>query len=220
VFERPKQFGVRYQAFCDPASGTGGGDSMSLCIGHYEPRRECAIIDCLVERRPPFSPEQTVSDFSDVLRSYGCLSLIGDRVSLGWVGEQFSRYGITYLAKAEPKSTLYGTLLAAINSKRVDLLDNKRLLQQLVGLERRTARGGGNDTIDHRPGEHDDISNAAAGIVAQLISKSRFDIYAMADMAPPDGKDAQVHSMEEWRRLRKNLYVQSGGTLDIGRSGW
>jgi hypothetical protein len=221
VFERPKQFGIRYQAFCDPSSGTGGGDSMTLAIGHYEPRRETAVLDCLVERRPPFSPEQTVAEFADVLRSYGCLSVIGDRVSLGWVGEQFARYGVSYLARAEPKSRLYGSMLAAINSRRCDLLDHKRLAQQLVGLERRTARGGGNDSIDHRPGEHDDVANAAAGVVAQLISKSgRYDPYSLADMTPPAGKDAQVHSMEEWRRLRKNLYVESGGMIDISANRW
>jgi hypothetical protein len=224
MFERPKQYGIRYQGFVDPSSGTGGGDSMTLAIGHYEPRRETAVLDCIRECRPPFSPEQVVSEFSDVLKSYGCLTCIGDKSALGWVGEQFSRYGISYLAKAEPKSRLYGSMLAAINSRRVDLLDHKRLLAQLIGLERRTARGGGNDTIDHGPGSHDDVSNAAAGIVAQLIAKSRYDVYALADMTPGgDGKDPQAKSIEDWRRLRKNLWVQSGGLYDIsltGRQGW
>jgi hypothetical protein len=42
------------------------------------------------------------------------------------------------------------------------LLDNRRLISQLHGLERRTARGG-KDSIDHGPGAHDDIANAVAG---------------------------------------------------------
>jgi hypothetical protein len=42
------------------------------------------------------------------------------------------------------------------------LLDHPRLVAQLCALERRTARGG-RDSIDHPPGAHDDVANAAAG---------------------------------------------------------
>ena len=42
------------------------------------------------------------------------------------------------------------------------MLDNRRLISQLHGLERRTARGG-KDSIDHGPGAHDDVANAVAG---------------------------------------------------------
>ena len=36
-----------------------------------------------------------------------------------------------------------------------------------MGLERRTARGG-RDSIDHTPGGHDDLANAAAGVLVSL----------------------------------------------------
>jgi hypothetical protein len=49
-----------------------------------------------------------------------------------------------------------------INSGAVDLLEHDRLVMQLTSLERRTARGG-RDSIDHAPGAHDDIANAAVG---------------------------------------------------------
>jgi hypothetical protein len=39
--------------------------------------------------------------------------------------------------------------------------DHPRLLAQLCGLERKTARSG-RDSIDHGPGQHDDLANAAA----------------------------------------------------------
>ena len=42
------------------------------------------------------------------------------------------------------------------------LLDDRRLVVQLCGLERRTARGG-RDSIYHRSGGHDDLANAVAG---------------------------------------------------------
>jgi hypothetical protein len=49
-----------------------------------------------------------------------------------------------------------------LNSRRVNLLDIKKLTGELRTLERRTARGG-RDSIDHPPGGHDDLVNAVAG---------------------------------------------------------
>ncbi len=37
----------------------------------------------------------------------------------------------------------------------------------IVGLERRTSRGG-RDSIDHGPGGHDDLANAVAGVLYLL----------------------------------------------------
>jgi hypothetical protein len=44
------------------------------------------------------------------------------------------------------------------------LLDNPKLVNQIVGFERRVARGG-RDSIDHAPGGHDYLANAVAGAV-------------------------------------------------------
>jgi hypothetical protein len=81
--------------------------------------------------------------------------------------EQFSRHGIKYEQSAKPKSEIYQDVLPLINSGRVDLLDDKRLVSQIAALERRTARGG-KDSIDHPPGGHDDLCNAALGVVSML----------------------------------------------------
>jgi hypothetical protein len=53
----------------------------------------------------------------------------------------------------------------------VDLLEDARLFAQIVGLERRTARGG-KDSIDHAPNAHDDLANSVAGVVAALASSA------------------------------------------------
>jgi hypothetical protein len=55
-------------------------------------------------------------------------------------------------------------LLPLLNSRRVQLLDDRRLISQFHGLERRTARGG-KDSIDHGPGQHDDLANSVAGAI-------------------------------------------------------
>lgn len=91
-----------------------------------------------------------------------------------WPREQFRKRGIDYELSPLPKSDLYRDLLPLINSAQVDLLDDDRLVRQLTGLERRTARGG-RDTIDHAPGSHDDIANAAAGalVLAQVAAQRR-----------------------------------------------
>jgi hypothetical protein len=51
-----------------------------------------------------------------------------------------------------------------LTSGKAELLDHPRLAAQLVGLERRTARSG-KDSIDHAPGQHDDLANAALGVL-------------------------------------------------------
>src|SRR5207302_5607480 len=88
----------------------------------------------------------------------------GDRYAGEWPRERFREHGIVYEPAQKPKSDLYRDLLPAINSRKLDLLDDARLLTQLLALERRTARGG-RDSIDHAPGAHDDLANAVAGAI-------------------------------------------------------
>ena len=159
VIERPPMSSISYQAFVDPSGGS--ADSMTLCIGHSEGL--IVVIDAIRERRPPFSPESVVIEFSDLLKAYRVSKVIGDRYAGEWPRERFRERGITYEPAAKPKSDLYLALLATLNSGRVELPDDKRLVGQLCSLERRTARGG-RDTIDHAPGAHDDLANSIAGL--------------------------------------------------------
>jgi len=70
---------------------------------------------------------------------------------------------------------LYIDLLPLINSRRVELLDNARLINQLVSLERQVSRGG-RENIDHPRGQHDDLSNALAGLVAAISKYGSYDL--------------------------------------------
>jgi hypothetical protein len=123
------------------------------------------VIDCLRERAPPFSPENVAEEFSRLLGSYGITSITGDKYAGLWPVEQFARFNILYDSSAAPKSSLYTDLLPLINSARIELLDHPKLTHQLLGLERRTARSG-KDSIDHAPGQHDDLINSVAGVAA------------------------------------------------------
>jgi hypothetical protein len=71
------------------------------------------------------------------------------------------------------KSEIYVDLLPLLNSRAIDLLENERLLHQLVSLERRTSRSG-NDSIDHAPKAHDDLANAAAGALVTAYKEPGF----------------------------------------------
>ena len=160
---------MSYAAFVDPSGGS--ADSMTLAVGHRQD--EVAIIDATRERKPPFSPEDVVAEFAALLKSYRISKVTGDRYGGEWPRERFREHGITYEPAAKPKSDLYRDMLPAINSRQLELLDDARLVAQIVGLERRTARGG-RDSIDHAPGGHDDLCNAVAGVVAELASANSF----------------------------------------------
>lgn len=163
--ELPVLRGVQYRAFCDPSGGS--ADSMTLAIAHEKEGR--AILDAIREVRPPFSPESVVVEFATLLKAYHVYELVGDRYGGEWVREPFGRQGIEYSPADRPKSDIYRDALPLLNSQQVELLDLPRLAAQLSGLERRTTRAG-KDSIDHAPGGHDDVANAAMG--ALLLTKA------------------------------------------------
>jgi hypothetical protein len=174
-----------YHAFVDPSGGS--SDSFTLAIAHRE--GDVVIVDAVRERRPPFSPEDVVGEFARLLKSYNVSVVVGDRYGGDWPRERFREHGVAYEPSGKSKSDLYRDLLPAINSRRLDLLDEPRLLAQLAGLERRTARGG-RDSVDHAPGAHDDLANAVAGAAASVIGGSSLDCYNRMDWVMGPGVDA------------------------------
>ena len=162
VRERPPLPHTVYQAFVDPSGGS--GDSFAVAIGHAE-GYDRGVLDVVRERRPPFSPESVTREYAEMLRSYGIYKVTGDRYGGQWPQERFAEHGIQYLPAAKTKSDLYVELLALLNSKRVSLLDQPLLLNQLSSLERRTGRGTGRDVIDHPIRMHDDCANVCAGVL-------------------------------------------------------
>lgn len=106
-----------------------------------------------------------VEEFAKTLKDYGVSEVTGDRYGGEWPREAFRKHGIQYRLAEQTRSDLYRDLLPKLNSRQVELLDSKVLKAQLVGLERRVARGG-RESIDHAPGGHDDLANAAAGVVS------------------------------------------------------
>jgi hypothetical protein len=159
------------------------------------------------ERRPPFSPEDVVAEFAALLRSYQISRVTGDRYAGEWPRERFRVHGISYEPAQRPKADLYRDLLPAINSRKIDLLDDARLLTQLVGLERRTARGG-RDSIDHAPGAHDDMANAVAGLVAVAKPCGKYNYPDNMDwVSGPDD------AAQQWQAARLSSHLFNRGHI-------
>jgi len=167
VFELLPVANIGYIAFCDPSGGS--SDSMTLAIAHRA-SDGIVILDCVRETRAPFQPESVVAEFCETLKPYHIGRIVGDRYAGEWPAEQFQKRGVSYEQSERVKNDIYRDCLPLLNSRKCQLLDNRRLLMQFHGLERRTARGG-RDSIDHGPGQHDDVCNAVAG--ALLLASDR-----------------------------------------------
>ena len=157
----------RHVGFVDLAGG--GADSFVLAIAHAGV--DGPVLDLLRELRGPCSPETAVVEFCGVLKAYGLREVTGDQYAKQWPVERFQAHGITYRPSERTKAEIYINALPALNSGKLELLDHPRLVSQLCGLERRTARGG-RDSIDHPVGGHDDVANAALGALL-LVGTAR-----------------------------------------------
>ncbi len=171
--ELPLVRGERYVGFLDFAGGS-GADSATLAVAHEEERdgQKVFTLDAVREVRPPFSPEQVCADFAVVLRSYGIGTATADRWAGQFPVEHMAKHGVMVEPSAKAKSEIYKEFLPLLNSGNVELLDVPRLLSQIACLERRVARGG-RDSIDHAPGSHDDVANAAAGALTLITTGPR-----------------------------------------------
>jgi hypothetical protein len=194
VFELPPAGHLDYTAFVDPSGGS--SDSMTLAIAHRDPDGT-AVLDCIREVRAPFQPETVVDDFCKTLVAYGVTKVTGDRYAGEWPREQFWKRNIRYEPSERVKSDIYRDLLPILNSQKCQLLDIQRLLSQLHGLERRTARGG-KDSIDHAPGAHDDIANAAAGAILLATAATHKSTFIFSGIPMRGGWD----SFEDRERAR------------------
>ena len=115
-----------------------------------------------------------------VLKSYRLHSVSGDRYGGEFPREQFNKRGIRYVPSERNKSEIYRDFLPLLNSGRVILPRNDRLIRQLCSLERTTARGCGPDNIDHPTGQHDDVANAVAGAAVLCAAGGGYNLDVLA----------------------------------------
>ena len=138
------------------------------------------MLDLVREIRPPFSPDTATAEMAGVIKGYGLSSVAGDAYGGQWPAERFKAKGVKYMLSTEWKeiaekplyrSEIYKNLLPLLNAGRVELLDNRRMVTQLLSLERRVTRSG-QDSVNHPTGGHDDLINSAAGALV-LAGRAR-----------------------------------------------
>lgn len=157
-----------YHAFVDTSGGS--QDAMSLSIFHYDPEGKKVVQDLLEEWTAPFDPEVATEQAAVACKGYGVLTVRGDRYAGEWPRSRFRANGISYAVSDRVKSEIYSEGLPLLTSERIELLDNKRLRVQLMGLDRKAGRSG-KDSIDHRPGMHDDLANATLGAALEAMER-------------------------------------------------
>ena len=114
VLVRPPRAGVDYRSACDPSGGA--HDSFTPAVAHDE--GEVAVLDCLVEVKPPFTPTSAVADMAATLVSYGLSTTVGDKYAAGWVVDAFAKVGVTYEHAERDRSEAYLDALPLFTSGR------------------------------------------------------------------------------------------------------
>lgn len=152
-----------YFAFVDPAGGM--GDSFTWAICHYDLFERVVIHDFSHEIKAPFDAGDAMDAMVTSLKRYRITQVKGDHWGGMWNRNPLRAQGISFVVSERAKSDIYRDVLPILTSKRVKLLDLKRVRLQFTALDRRTGRGG-RDSIDHMAGAHDDVCLAAGTLVA------------------------------------------------------
>lgn len=156
---RPYVQDVEYRAFLDMSAGK--SDSSCLGIAHYDSEENQVVLDVLLEREPPFRPRDVAQEFSATMENYGITSALADAFGGLWITDAFEEFGIRVEPAKMSKSDYYLNFLPIVNNGSCRLLDQERLINQLINLERRTRGGTTRDAVDVFAG-HDDCSNVTS----------------------------------------------------------
>jgi hypothetical protein len=183
-----------YHAFVDMSGGQ--HDSAAVCVAHVE--GALVVVDLVAEERAPHNPETVARTFGAVLKSYHCDVVSGDRYAAAWVSERFAAEGVRYAPAEATKSEFYARFVPLVMAGRVALPDDRVVVTQLAGLERRVVRGTGKENIDHRVGARDDVANvvAAVAVLAAAQGTGGDEVFA-ANLA-----DAPRQRLLDYRELQ------------------
>jgi hypothetical protein len=209
VYERPPHDRVKYFAFADAAGGT-GSDSFAFAVAHKE---ASYVLDAVREHTPRFVPAQVIADLAQLCRNYRITEVSGDKYAVGFHAAEWKAHGIKFVPSERSTSENYLAALPLLLAKRVRLIDNATLRNQLASLERRVGASD-RESIDHPPhaSAHDDVSCAAIG--ALMASTGLFDpnpyyLWALADQAPPGSPVSE----DPWEAERKRRWAQEDAHL-------
>jgi len=165
---------IIYRVFVDPSGGR--RDQFAVAVGHR--KGNIAMIDLVKSWSAPFDPSEVIKQCTEVLKPFRIRTVVGDAFAGEFPPMEFRKLGIQYNVANKNRSQLYLDLIPVINSRRCELPDNRKLIDELRRLERKRGRSG-RDSVDHPGTGHDDIANAVAGAVDLIMSKPTLSPYAV-----------------------------------------
>jgi hypothetical protein len=129
--------------------------------------------------KPPFDPSEVTKECAEALKPYRVRNVTGDNYGGEWPVGEFRKHGVNYEVSEKNRSQLYLELIPVLNSKRCELPDDRRMIEEFRRLERRRGRSG-KDSIDHAAyGGSDDIANSVAGVIGLVIAKPALNVNAI-----------------------------------------
>jgi hypothetical protein len=152
--EMPPASSYSYCAFVDPS----GGSSYSFTVAIAHKVGDQIVVDAVCERRPPFSPEDVVAEFAELLKLYRVSRITGDRYAGEFPRELFRKW---YLVR-EQREDKVGSVSRSLTETE---------LREHRAAAARPARQPDCQPRAHcepRRSGHDALANAVAGAAAQL----------------------------------------------------
>jgi hypothetical protein len=169
----PRQHGLNYIAALDPASR---GHNFALVIVHQVP--DGTVVVDLVRTwtgstKVPLPFEGVFDEIKPIFDSYGISSAVGDQFNCDAIQQYLQKIGITYkiiVFGLQTRAQIFTGLKHLMVQGKIELLDDKPLLQQLRNLtEERSDRGA----IDIRPSTGKDDQAVALALAASEVVKWR-----------------------------------------------
>jgi hypothetical protein len=109
---------------------------------------------------------------ASLFKQYRVNRIRGDRYAGEWPAEAFAHHQIRYEPAEHTRAEIYLEVIPMFTAARVRLLDHRKCIDQFAGL-RRKVQPGGREQIDHAPNAHDDVSNAAAGVMTLCVARKQ-----------------------------------------------
>jgi len=168
---------VRYWAACDPAFAA-GGDAFTFAIGHRLGTGGGApcVVDRLVSwkgKRSPLNSDSVLDEIADLAREYKLDEVISDQYAIVPLSDGLRRRGVNLKAQPltnELKADIFGALKRAVNTARIELLDDPLLVAELQHLQVRPTPSG-KPRIAAAPGFHDDLAMVVATLCHAMKGK-------------------------------------------------
>ena len=127
-------------------------------------------IDAVRERKPPFVPNQVVAEYAELLRTYHVTAVYGDDYAKGFHASEWAEHSVQLRKSENSTSDNYLAALPTFLARRVHLIDNATLRNQLISLER-TVGARDKENISHpkHSGAHDDVATAVCGAIVTAL---------------------------------------------------